>query len=38
MAYLRDVIIAGKDQEVDQTRKLLKETKDKQAQLGNVKT
>ena len=31
---MRDVIIAGKDEEVDDARKLLKETKDKQKQLG----
>ena len=35
IAYMRDVIIAGKDVEVDDARKLLKDTKDKQKQLGN---
>ena len=34
MAYLRDVTIASKDQEVEESRKLLKETKQRQAQLG----
>ena len=34
LSYMRDVIIAGKDEEVDDARKLLKETKDKQKQLG----
>ena len=33
---MRDVIIAGKDVEVDDARKLLKDTKDKQKQLGSV--
>ena len=36
IAYMRDVIIAGKDCEVDDARKLLKDTKDKQKQLGKV--
>ena len=35
IAFMRDVIIAGKDVEVDDARKLLKDTKDKQKQLGN---
>ena len=34
MAYLRDVTIALKDQEVEESRKLLKETKQRQTQLG----
>ena len=34
MAYLRDVTIASKDQEVEESRKLLKETKQRQTQLG----
>ena len=34
MAYLRDVTIASKDMEVGDSRKLLKETKQRQAQLG----
>ena len=34
MAYLRDVTIAAKDQEVEESRKLLKETKQRQTQLG----
>ena len=36
IAFMRDVIIAGKDVEVDDARKLLKDTKDKQKQLGSV--
>jgi len=35
MAYLRDVIIASKDQEVDESRKILMDTKGRQKQLGN---
>ena len=34
MAFLRDVTIAAKDQEVEESRKLLKETKQRQTQLG----
>ena len=34
MAYLRDVTITSKDQEVEESRKLLKETKQRQTQLG----
>ena len=34
MAYLRDVIIASKDQEVDESRKILQDTKARQKQLG----
>ena len=34
MAFLRDVTIASKDEEVLESRKLLKETKARQTQLG----
>merc|ERR1711990_1137408 len=37
MAFLRDVTIAAKDQEVEESRKLLKETKQRQTQLEKEK-
>merc|ERR1712168_1746668 len=37
MAYLRDVTIASKDEEVEESRKLLKETKARQTQLEKEK-